>query len=137
MVVGIAVAAFAVVMAGAVGAIGAGIAIRLQVAGAADAAALAAAPVTFAPFGATGTPEQEAARFARLNGSRLVRCRCPIDRSWRSRTVSVVVERPVAIPLVGRVTIRASSRATFEPTALIPLASQPDDAHGDPDGDAP
>ena len=36
---------------------------------AADAAALAAAPVTFSPFGATGSASREAAIFAAANGS--------------------------------------------------------------------
>ena len=65
---------------------------RHRAAAAADAAALAAAPVTFRPFGAAGTPTQEAARFAAMNGASIVTCRCSADGSWRARTV------PEAIP---------------------------------------
>ena len=104
----------------AVGAVGAGVAAYVHAANAADAAALAAAPVTFRPFGAEGSPTQEAARFARLNGVSLVRCRCPADDSWNPRTVEVVVAHSLRVPLVGSVTVRATSRATFEPAALIP-----------------
>jgi len=92
---------------------------RLQAAAAADAAALAAAPVTFRPFGAAGTPTAEARRFADANGATLVACRCPIDRSWQPRVVEVVVERRVALLGIGTVSVRASSRAEFSPTALI------------------
>ncbi len=52
---------------------------------AADAAALAAAPVTFRPFGSDGSPAEEAQRFAVENGATLVRCGCPTDPSWSSR----------------------------------------------------
>lgn len=89
---------------------------RAQVA--ADAAALAAAPVTFRPFGADGSPSDEAALFAEANGARLVMCRCPVDVSWDARTV--VVEAAVQIdPVVLPVTeVRATSRAEFVPTSL-------------------
>lgn len=109
----------ALVLLMAVGAVGAGVAAYVQAAGAADAAALAAAPVTFRPFGAKGTPTQEAARFASANRNRLVRCICRVDRSWRARTVTVVVERRIDLPGLGRITVRATSRATFEPSALL------------------
>ena len=102
----------------AVGVTGIGVAAYAQATTAADGAALAAAPVTFRPFGAEGSPAAEAARFARANGSSLVSCRCPIDRSWHRRTVVVVVERHLGVPGLGRVTIRAESRATFDPERL-------------------
>ena len=92
---------------------------RLQAAAAADAAALAAAPVTFRPFGATGSPLAEAGRLARANGAVLARCTCPIDRTWRPRIVEVVVERRVALLGIGSITVRASSRAEFAPAALL------------------
>jgi hypothetical protein len=101
------------------GGVGAGVAGYVQAAGAADAAALAAAPVTFRPFGAAGSPAQEAARFASANGTRLVRCTCPVDRSWVKRTVVVEVKRSVTIVGLGRFDVSATSRATFEPTALL------------------
>lgn len=92
---------------------------RLQAGTAADAAALAAAPVTFRPFGARGGPADEARRFAEANGTRLVACRCPIDRSWAAREVAVVVARTVDLLGYGVVTVHATSRARFEPARLL------------------
>ena len=105
----------------ALGVANAGIAFsaRLQAAAAADAVALAAAPVTFRPFGATGSPTAEARRLATANGVLLTRCSCPIDRSWRARVVHVVVERHVDLLGIGGITVRASSRAEFVPAALL------------------
>ena len=111
----------------AVASVGAGVAAYVHAANAADAAALAAAPVTFRPFGARGSPTQEAARFASLNGVALLRCTCPVDQSWNSRTVEVVVAHSLRVPLVGSVTVKATSRATFEPAALIPIGKRPTD----------
>ena len=119
MVLGLGVLVLVLVLAVGIGAVGAGVAGYVHAAGAADAAALAAAPVTFRPFGARGSPAQEAARFASANRTRLVRCTCPIDRSWDTRTVTVVVERRVDLPGLGSVDVRATSRATFEPSALL------------------
>ncbi|MGI9586057.1 MAG: hypothetical protein ACR2N7_10750 [Acidimicrobiia bacterium] len=120
MVLGVGLAAVVVMVAVAVGSVGAGIAAYVHAANGADAAALAAAPVTFRPFGADGTPAAEAARFAGLNGVSLVRCICAIDHTWDTRTVEVVVAHELIVPIVGTVTVRATSRATFEPVALIP-----------------
>lgn len=92
---------------------------RLQTAAAADAAVLAAAPVTFRAFGATGTPVAEARRLARANGAVLTRCLCPVDRTWRPRVVEVVVERRVSLLGLGAITVRASSRAEFAPMLLL------------------
>jgi len=89
---------------------------RAQVA--ADAAALAAAPVTFRPFGAAGSPAEEAAAFAAANGARLIRCRCLVDGSWNSRTVAVEVVVAIDVALLPATEIRATSRAEFVPTAL-------------------
>jgi secretion/DNA translocation related TadE-like protein len=86
---------------------------------AADAAALAAAPVTFRPFGASGTPRQEAARFAEANGATLISCTCPTDRSWLPRTVTVTVSRSIDLPVLGSVSVRATSRADFDPLLLV------------------
>lgn len=85
---------------------------------AADAAALAAAPATFRSFGPATTPAQEAERFAVANGASLVACRCRVDRSWRSRTVEVLVARRQRLILFGVRTIRAVGRAEFVPTRL-------------------
>ena len=92
---------------------------RMRATTAADAAALAAAPVTFLPFGATGSPAQEAGRFARLNGASLVSCRCPIDRSFATRSAEVRVAVSVGLPLLGSVTVEATGRAEFAPAALL------------------
>ncbi len=119
MVLGVGLITLVLILAVGVGAVGAGFAAYIDAAGAADAAALAAAPVTFRPFGANGTPTQEAARFASHNGAKLIRCSCRVDRSWDTRTVTVVVERSVALPGLGRLKVRATSRATFEPAALL------------------
>ena len=108
-----------VVLVIAVAAVGTAIAGYTAASNAADAAALAAAPVTFRPFGAKGTPAREAARFASLNGARLVRCVCPVDASWNPRTVAVTVARSVSVLGIGNVTVRATARATFEPIRLI------------------
>ena len=85
---------------------------------AADAAALAAAPVTFRPFGAAGSAADEARRFAMGNGGTLVECRCPPDLSWRSRTVVVLVSVPADLALLGSTEARAWSSADFDPTRL-------------------
>lgn len=106
-------------LAAALGGVGRYLDARVRTSAAADAAALAAAPVTFMPFGAQGTPRQEAARFARLNGAELVSCRCPPDPSWEPRTVRVEVARELIIWPAGRVTVRAVSRAEFVPALLL------------------
>ena len=86
---------------------------------AADAAALAAAPVTFRPYGATGSPADEARRFASANGARVVWCGCPIDRSWDPRTVEVKTEVTVSVLIMGTVAATAVGRATFRPPLLV------------------
>ena len=85
---------------------------------AADAAALAAAPVTFRPFGAAGSAAGEANRFATGNGASLVECRCPQDPSWHSRTVSVLVSVPADLVLLGVTQATAWGSADFDPTRL-------------------
>ncbi len=91
---------------------------RTAAAVAADAAALAAAPVTFAAFGASGTPAAEARRFAARNGGVLVSCDCAVDRTWATREVRVLVAVPADLLLFGPQMVHASSRAEFDPTAL-------------------
>ncbi len=86
---------------------------------AADAAALAAAPVTFRPFGATGTAAQEAALFAAANQSELIGCSCQTDPSWEPRTVVVTVRRTFPVLLFGVQSVEATSRAEFVPTRLL------------------
>ena len=96
---------------------------RHGAASAADAAALAAAPVTFRPFGAAGTPAQEAAKFAVINGASIVACRCAVDRSWGPRTVEVVVELRIRLIVGGTFSVRARSTAEFDPVALLGVGS--------------
>ncbi len=115
----LAVAGLVLVLALGVADAGIAFSARLQTAAAADAAALAAAPVTFRPFGAAGSPAAEARRLALANGAVLTKCSCPVDRTWRSRVVEVVVERRVTLLGLGTITVRASSRAEFAPVALI------------------
>jgi len=115
----LAVAAVVLVLMIAVADVGIYFAARFRAAGAADAAALAAAPVTFAPFGAVGSPADEAKRVAAANGASLTSCRCPVDRSWNPRTVAVTVAVRPRIPGMGAVTVTAASRAEFVPAALL------------------
>lgn len=82
---------------------------------AADAAALAAAPITFPPLGGGRTPVSVARAFAAANGARLVSCRCPQVATFASRWVEVVVEVPADIALLGDRAVRAISRAEFVP----------------------
>lgn len=107
------------VLAIGLAAVGSVLRARVEAGTAADAAALAAAPVTFLPFGAAGTPTEEAARFARLNGARVIRCACALDPSWEPRTVEVRTERAVAIWPLGRITVQAVGRAEFVPARLL------------------
>ncbi len=117
---GAGLAGLILVLCVAVGMVAAGFAAYATAVNAADAAALAAAPVTFRPFGASGTAFDEASRYARLNGARLVVCHCRTDPTWRPRTVRVTVVRRIDVPVIGAVDVRASSRATFDPLELIP-----------------
>ncbi len=118
-VIGVALVGVLLVLTAVIGGLGAVAATYARAATAADAAALASAPVTFRPFGASSTARAEAARYAAANDARLVRCVCVADRSWASRTVSVTVARSLWLPVVGEVTVTASSRATFDPSALL------------------
>lgn len=113
------VAALVMVLAVGLAAVGSVMRARVEASTAADAAALAAAPVTFLPFGARGTPTEEAARFASLNGARLVSCVCPIDESWEPRTVEVRAERIIEIWLLGEFAVEAVGRAEFVPALLL------------------
>jgi secretion/DNA translocation related TadE-like protein len=109
----------------ALGAVGTYLRARVEAGAAADAAALAAAPVTFLPFGALGTAADEAAEFARLNGFELVSCECAQDPSWEERTVTVTVARWVRLWPVGSIRIEAASRAEFVPALLLDLDTRP------------
>lgn len=114
-----AVGGVVLLLAALIGSVGGYLRVRAEVSAAADAAALAAAPVTFLPFGAEGTPAEEAARFAAANGAQLVRCRCPVDASWEPRVVEVEVARTLRLWPGGMITVTAVSRAEFAPAALL------------------
>lgn len=87
---------------------------------AADSAALAAAPVTFRPFGATGSAVEEAGRFAAANGASLTGCAgCGFDPSWNPRVVQVEVEVEVDVLGLGSTTVSAVSAAEFDPVGLL------------------
>jgi len=113
------VAAVVLLLAAALGAVGVYLRARVEAVAAADAAALAAAPVTFLPFGAEGTPADEAARFAAVNGARLLWCACPVDPSWEPRLVTVRVAKEARLWPVGSLTVTATGRAEFEPARLL------------------
>lgn len=114
-----AVAGVILLLAAVLAGIGSYLLARVEAVAAADAAALAAAPVTFLPFGATGTPAEEAARFAAANGAQLLSCACPVDPSWAPRAVTVQVARQAPLWPVGSVTVTATSRAEFLPALLL------------------
>ena len=94
------------------------VATRAQVTAAADAAALAAAPATFARFGTSGDPVRAAAEMAAANGVELVECSCRIDRSWETRRVTVTVTTPVDLLFLGDRLLTATAAAEFRPIAL-------------------
>jgi hypothetical protein len=86
---------------------------------AADAAALGAAPLTFAEFGSTLSPKAEAARLAEANGAALLSCICEMNTSWKSRIVEVTVAVSRPIPGFGKAQVRASARAQFSPVEAL------------------
>ncbi|MYF27026.1 MAG: hypothetical protein F4211_06935, partial [Acidimicrobiia bacterium] len=73
----IGIVVFALVLVAGLAAAGQVLIARDRVFTAAEAGALAAAPVTFRPFGASGSAAEEAAKIVRANGARLVKCVCP------------------------------------------------------------
>jgi secretion/DNA translocation related TadE-like protein len=92
---------------------------RTRLTTAADAAALAAAPITFARFGTSGSPAEEARELANANGAELLDCICAIDRSWSRREVVVVVGSRVELLLLGSRRLTATAAAEFRPTQLV------------------
>lgn len=104
-----------VLVAGGLVGVGRLVAAHVQVTAAADAAALAAAPLTFL----AGDPRSEAVEFARRNGSRLVSCRCVRDPRLSARVVTVVVVATVDLGLLGEHSVRARAAAEFDPMDLI------------------
>ena len=93
--------------------------VRSRVVTAAEAGALAAAPVTFRPFGADGSATAEAARLVRANGAELLSCSCTHDPGYAPRTVTVTVRLPVTVLGLGEMTLEATAAAEFRPVALL------------------
>ena len=98
--------------------LGALLAAREQAYTAAEAAALASAVATYPPTGG-GSPRSLAVEFANRNGSQVVGCRCPIDASFRSRTVTVITALDVEVPVFGKVTVRAAASSEFDPSLWL------------------
>jgi secretion/DNA translocation related TadE-like protein len=119
-VVTVAVIGLVLVLCAAVIGLGQVLVARAVAQSAADAAALAAAPVTFRPFGAMAGPSEEARRFAESNGARLVSCRCTQDPTWAPRTVEVEVEVIADVLGLGSGRVQAVAAAEFIPLALVP-----------------
>ncbi len=92
---------------------------QTQLAGAADAAALAAAPVTFSRFGTDGVPVRAAAAMAAANGAELIACTCVVDSSWSARTVTVTVGAVVDLVVLGDRLLTRRGAAEFRPIALV------------------
>ncbi len=113
-----ALAGLAVVLCLLVTDVAAVVAEREQLATAAEAAALAAAPLTFNGFAIDVDPTRAARDVATANGARLVACRCPYDRSWAPRTVVVQVSTEVDLRLLGRRSLSVAAAAEFRPIAL-------------------
>jgi secretion/DNA translocation related TadE-like protein len=88
---------------------------RVRAVNAADAAALAAAPATFPALSVGETPSRVAAEMAAANGARLLRCLCPVVRSFDPRNVEVEVAVVTRVAMVGQVQVRAISRAEYVP----------------------
>ena len=104
-----------IAVAGGLVGIGRLAAVHTQATAAADAAALAAAPLTF--LGGDAYAEAEA--FAAANGARLSACRCGPDASFRTRVITVEVVMPVDLGILGFHTVRARSAAEFSPMDFL------------------
>jgi len=88
---------------------------RSRATAAADAAALAAAPMTFPPVAGDRSPVDEATTLAHANGARLVSCVCLQLATFEPRQVEVTVAVSVDLPFVGVRWVQASSAAEFVP----------------------
>ena len=94
---------------------------RAKASAAADAAALAAAPLTFHGFGSSVPAADEAGRFASAYGMAVMSCVCAVDESWAPRTATVVVAGPVDLIVFGRRQVSARASAEFDPTSLVEI----------------
>ena len=96
---------------------------RERVAAAAEAGALAAAPVTFRPFGAPGSAVAEAERLVRANGAELVRCDCSHSPRYHTRTATVTARLAVTVLGFQRIDLQYTAAAEFRPVDLIHRAA--------------
>ncbi|MBT8208624.1 MAG: hypothetical protein HKN07_10320 [Acidimicrobiia bacterium] len=85
---------------------------------AADAAALAAAPVTFDPTPSADHPCAVASAYASANGATLATCDARPDLTWNARTVEVSVVVTAELFLVGSTGVTGRSAAEFRPVDL-------------------
>lgn len=92
---------------------------RNKVVTAAEAGALAAAPVTFRPFGASGSATAEAAELVRANGAELVACSCDHNPGYDPRTATVTARLLVTVLGFRKITLEATAAAEFRPVALL------------------
>ena len=109
-----AVVALLAVIAIAGASLGAAYAARTQAQIAADGAALAAAVATY-PGTSRAAPWREASVVAMANGASTVSCACPVNSTLYRRTVRVVTEVSISVPIFGVLQIRAAARAEFDP----------------------
>lgn len=82
---------------------------------AADAAALAAGPVSF--FG--GSPVDVASRLAAQNDAILVDCICRVDRSWSTRQVTTTARIDFTVVGFGQASVTRQATAEFAPVKLL------------------
>lgn len=105
LIVGVIGVTLSVLLATFLGDLGAAASVRGRAQAAADAAALAAVAEA-GPYG-NGLPEREAEMYARLNGARLLECRCA--RGASAVQVTVTIDEAVA-----------RARAVIDPAAIAP-----------------
>lgn len=110
-----AVVVIVAVLGVAVASIGTLYAARAQATNAADAAALAAAVATYPPTATGRSPLAAARSAASANDAQLLACQCPTDSSLDTRIVQVVAGVEASVPVFGQITVRAASRAEFDP----------------------
>lgn len=85
---------------------------------AADAAALAAAPLTFDPTASANDPCDVASTYASANGATLTTCSAPPDQTWNERRVEVSVVVVARLFIVGSTEVTGRAAAEFRPVDL-------------------
>lgn len=116
----VAVIGLIAVLAAALGGVARVVAAQHTAQMAADAAALAAAPVTFRQADHAESALVAAGLFAEANGGRLIGCfGCVADPSWKTRIVEVAVAVDVDLPALGPSSVSAVAAAEFDPIRLF------------------